>query len=436
LLVAVMVALAVSFVCSLLEATLLSLRPSQVAEIAQRRPGIGAIWNRLKGNIERPIGVILIVNTAAHTVGAAVSGAEFSRLWGSQWIWLFSLIFTLVMIQFTEILPKTLGVRFNRSLAEVAARPLDWAIRLFSPILALIHWINRPLQFRRRGAAAEPTTVEEITTLAGLARMSRQIGARQERIITGASRLSTLTTSQVMIPVEQISFLSTTQTLIEALVAAHIDAHTRFPICEAGDRNRVVGYVNFKEMIYFMRTNPNEPSLRGVIRPVLTVERTATIPALLELFVAQHGHLAIVRDEAGATVGMVTMEDIIEELVGDIQDEFDHLPKTLQALSEGTWMVGGGAPMTEVVRQTGLELTASTEALWAWLAGRLGRAPVAGDIHHEGGAEFTVRRVRRSKAFDVAITRTRAASPPVPPGAPAPGTAPPSTGPGPESAQH
>jgi putative hemolysin len=270
----------------------------------------------------------------------------------------------------------------------------------------VVHWLNRPFEGRRKGSAA-PATLEEISALAGLARLSRQITTRQERIIGGASRLTGLTAGQVMIPVEQMSFLSTAQTIPEALVFAHMDAHTRFPICEDGDRNRVAGYVNFKEMIYFMRTNPNNPALRGVIRPVLFVEAKTPIPVLLEMFMEQHGHMAIVRNETGKTMGMVTMEDIVEELVGDIQDEFDHLPKTVQALSEGTWIVGGGAPMKEVVMQTGMNCLSSQESLAVWLAGRLGKAAVAGDVHREADVEITVRRTRRGKVYDVGIVRRR-----------------------------
>ncbi|MBI5725578.1 MAG: CBS domain-containing protein [Planctomycetes bacterium] len=310
------------------------------------------------------------------------------------------------MVQFTEILPKTLGVRFNHALAVFAARPLYAAVGILSPLLKIIHWVNRPLQIKpHRLGAGEPTATEEISALAGLARLSKQISDRQERIIKGASRLSGLATGQVMIPIEHVSFLSTAQTISEALIFAHIDAHTRFPVCENGDRNRVVGFVNFKEMIYFMRTNPNDSSLRGVIRPVLFVEPKTSIPVLLEMFVEQHVHMSIVRDEDGKTLGMVTMEDIVEELLGDIQDEFDHLPKTMHALSEGTWMIGGGTTMQDVVRQTGLDIQSSQETLAIWLGARLCRIPVPGDVHREAGAEFTVRRIRRGKAYDVSVAR-------------------------------
>lgn len=406
LIIAALAALGVSFFCSLMEATLLSLSPGQIADISRGRPGIGKTWLKFKDDIERPIAVILIVNTAAHTIGAAVAGSQVDKLYGDRWIWLFSLVFTVIMIQFTEILPKTLGVNYNRTIASIAGRPLKAAVWFMTPILRLIQWVNRLLPIGR-AAAAGAATIEEISALAGLARLARQINARQERIIKGASHLSGLTAGRIMIPVGQIAFLSITQTITEALIAAHTDAHTRFPVCEGDDTNRIAGYVNFKEMVYFMRTNPNEPSLRGVIRPVLFAGPEMPVPELLELLVSRHGHLAIIRDAAGAAVGMVTMEDIIEELFGDMEDEFDRLPQTVQALSGETWMAGGGAAMDAVARETGLALPAAAQTVSAWLAERLGRTPVPGDAHREAGAEFLVRRTRRAKVYEVSIARMK-----------------------------
>ena len=405
--VSVLVAMTVSFICSLLEAALLSLSPSQLADISERRPAVGRVWQGFKTNIERPIAAILILNTAAHTIGAAVAGSQFNTIADPKWLWVFSLAFTWMMLQFTEILPKTIGVRFNREIAVTTTRPMTLMVRIMTPLQRLVHWLNRPFAMKRQGSAA-PATVEEISALAGLARLTEQISARQERIIKRASRLSVLRARHVMIPVQQVSFLSTAQTLPEALIAAHIDAHTRFPVCENDDRDHVVGYVNFKEMIYFMRTNPNDPSFRGVIRPVAVAAPDQSASTLLEMFVNEHIHMAIVKDDAGKTLGLVTLEDIVEELVGEIEDEFDRLPRMVHPLSGQMWMAGGGVPLAELRRQIGLDLPNSQETVSSWLLNRLGPAPKPGDVHHEAGAEFVVRRTRRANIFEVSISRLEA----------------------------
>lgn len=401
LVLAVTIALLVSAVCSLLEATLLSLTPSQVADLSHRRPRLGAIWRRFKENIEKPIAVILLINTTAHTMGASIAGAEFDALYGDEWIAAFSLAFTFLMLQFTEILPKTLGVRYNREIAPFVGAPLAAMVRVLSPILQVVYWVNRPFEGRKREQEiAKP--LEEISTLASFARLSNQLGRHEERIIQGASRLSGVAIRDVMIPAEQVAVLSVEQSLQDAFLAAHLEAHTRFPVCEAGDPDRVLGYVNFKELVYSLHTNPLDASLRGIIRPVHFATPEASASDLLKSFVDEHVHIAIVR-EGDRTVGLVTLEDLVEELVGELEDEFDRLPRMVHALAGGVWMVGGGAPAAEVLGRLGLPAEGAQGTLSSWLLARVGTQPTPGAAHRADGYEFTVRRVRRGRIFEVSI---------------------------------
>ncbi len=401
--VSVVVALGVSAICSLLEAVTLSLTPGQVDELAQRHPQAGEAWKSFKARIDRPIAVILVMNTAAHTVGATIAGAKFEEAYGSTGLIWFSVLFTYLMLQFTEILPKTLGVRFNRRLAPFVAAPLKLLIFVLSPVIWLIHLINRPFERRAEGAA-NASTLEEIAALAGLARLGGLLGEHQERIIRGASRLSRLTAAQVMIPADEVTFLSADQSLSDAILTAHEDPHTRFPIHAGQNRDQVLGYVNFKEMIYWARTNPVSLGLRGIIRPVHFTRPDTPAPELLRVFVDQHEHLAIVRSAEGRTLGLVALEDLIEELVGELEDEFDRLPRMLHSLAGGTWMVGGGVLMRDLARRLDVSLPEADGTLSSWLIRRLGRTPKRGEIHRESGFDFLIRRTRRGKVFEVAIT--------------------------------
>jgi putative hemolysin len=401
LVVSVTIALMVSALCSLVEAALLSLSQSQIADLTQRRPKIGGIWQRFKAKIERPIAVILLLNTTAHTMGAAIAGAQFDALFGTEWVAAFSLGLTLLMLQFTEILPKSLGVRYNRELAPIIAPPLAALVRILSPFLQLVYWINRPFEGREQAQeAAQP--IEEISALASMARFANQIGRHQERIIHGASRLSDVAVRDVMIPAEQIAFLSAEQSLQDAFITAHLEAHTRFPVREAGDPDRVLGYANFKELVYSLHVNPQDPSLRGIIRPVHFVASGASASELLKNFVDEHVHMAIVRD-GERTVGLVTLEDLVEELVGELEDEFDRLPRMIHPLAGGVWMVGGGAPASDVLTRLGQPLDGAQGTLSSWLLERLGSLPQPGAVHRAGGYEFSVRRVRRGRIFEVSI---------------------------------
>lgn len=405
-LISVTAALVISAICSVMEATLLSLTPSQVAEISNTEPQAGSIWQRFKANIQPPIAAILMLNTAAHTIGASVAGSQFGEIFGDKWILVFSLVFTFVMLQFTEILPKTLGVRYNREIAHYIARPLSAVVAALNPLTKAIHFINRPFE----GRAAQPqrsATIEEITALAGLARLSNQISSYQERIIHSASRLADIAVSKIMIPVTQVSFLSSNQSIADAIIAAHLEAHTRYPVADGDNRNQVLGYVNFKEMIYFMRTNPNDPSFRGIIRPVKFVSSDTSAADLLKTFVNDHVHMSIVCDADGKTLGMVTFEDLVEELVGDLEDEFDRLPRMAHPLSGGTWMLGGGKTMAEVsaLLKHPFAEESEKENLSAWLAKQFDETPKPGESLQRDGYEFVVRRIRRGQVFEVAVRR-------------------------------
>lgn len=401
LVVFVVVSLSVSAVCSLLEAAVLSLTPSQAAQLSEQHPGAGAIWQKFRANIERPIAVILIINTAAHTIGATLAGAQFEILFGPEGIIWFSLLFTFLMLQFTEILPKTLGVTYNARLAPWIAYLLQFMIRAFTPILALTHFINRP--FTRRGEAERPAPLEEIAALAGLARLSNLISPHQERIIQATSDLSLKTASDVMLPCEQVTFLSTSQRLGEAVATAHLDPHTRFPICEHDDRNRVLGYVNFKDMIYEQRTHPPDTSLDTIIRPVHFVDPDQPANELMRAFIDRHEHMAIVRDPSGQTLGLVTLEDVVEELLGELEDEYDRLPRQLYRRGDGTWIVSGGVPIAELAGRLETDLPRPEGTTSAWLIERLGAVPRPNDVYRTNGVEFRIRRIRRGKVFEVAV---------------------------------
>lgn len=404
LLVSLAVAFCVSFVCSLTEAVLLSLTPSQIARMNERHPRAAAVWQGFKSRIDRPIAVILIFNTTAQTIGASTAGAQFDELFGHRWLWAFSIGFTYVMLQFTELLPKSLGVQLGGTIAPYIARPLQAAIVLATPVIVALHGVNRVFTAWIPRGRGGPSTVDEIAALAAMARMSKDIGAHQERVILGAARLSEKRVRDLMIPIGQVVMMSDDLSLPRAIVAAHLDAHTRFPVHAAGDRGQVLGYINFKEMIYFMSTNPRDPTLRGIMRPITSVAGEASATDLMRLFVDQHEHIAIVRDAEGRAQGLVTLEDLVEELLGDMEDEFDRLPRYSHALSGGTWIFGGGATMDEVSAALGGALPAGAGALADYLGSEIGDAPRGGQVMQRGGFSILVRRVRRGRVFEASMS--------------------------------
>ena len=407
------IALAISFLCSLLEACLLSMSRTDLALLEQRNPRLGRIWRGLKENLEHPLTVILLLNTCAHTIGASLGGAEFERLYGTEWLLAFSIAVSLVMIQWTEILPKALGVHYNLALAPLVATPLSAAVRAFGPLVWLIHALNRP--FERSRGKAHPTTVDEIRALTRFALISRMIEPLQEKIISGAAQFSHLPVGDLMIPRDEVSFLSASMTLSEALVKAHTDSHTRYPLCEEGDRDKVIGYVNFKELISDRRTNPKDATLRGIARPMQAVSTEQSVASVLSHFAEEHQHLAVVKEPGtGRTAGLITLEDILETPLGEFPGELDTLPTMFHTLSANVRMVGGGVAAEEVGARIGVPLPDATGTLSDWMLLRLGGAPHPNDTVSAGRVRLTVRRVRRRKVFE-AMLEVDPAPPPAQP---------------------
>jgi CBS domain containing-hemolysin-like protein len=403
----VVLALSLSALCSLLESCLLSTSPGQIAELENKHPRRGAIWQQFKKDIHKPIAAILIINTAAHTIGATIAGAEFERVFiksgqfgGQALVW-FSIIFTLLMLQFTEILPKTAGVTYNKLLAPLIAFPLRWVVVALTPITATLNFLNKP--FHGKHGEDPLQSVKEIAALAGQARTEEQISDHEEQIIQRALKLSDVRAGDVMIPMSQVACLSTDQTLQEAILTAHFDPHTRFPVCKNGDPDAILGYINFKELVFHARLNPNDPTLMGIIRPVFFAKPEVSLDDLLRRFTGEHNHIAIVRD-GDTSLGIITLEDIVEELVGELEDEFDRLPKMLHELRGGTWMVGGGVAVNTLGERLGVDLGESDENLSTYLARKVGDKLRPNQIIPVEGASFLIRRVRRNELFEAAVT--------------------------------
>ena len=403
------VAIVTSHICSLLEAAILSLSPSQLASLRQRSPRNGRLVAAMKREINKPVAVILILNTAANTIGATIAGASLNQIFHGKYMGVFSIIFTLVIVQYSEILPKTLGCRFNVTIMNTAAIPLHIMTIILSPLIKLSHLLNRPFE---RKQIKHTSTTEEISALAAMARSTQAISSRQERIISMVPKLSEKTAIKVMVEAESISFFDADTTVQEAINSSGKDYHTRYPVCDGNDINKVLGYVNFKELVVTDLNHPGAMKITEVMRPIDFVEPDDTAAELMDSFASQHSHMMIVRDpQTGQTLGLVTLEDIIEELLGDLDDEFDALPRTFYSPSESLWVVGGGVPMTQLVRDTHLDIPRRAEPVGFWLAReldeQLGRGPKSGDMIRVKNAEFYVRKVRRNQVWELNLKRAK-----------------------------
>jgi len=429
-------ALGISFICSLLEATLLSVTPSQVASLEAKSPIIGAIWRSFKNNIEKPIAVILITNTTAHTVGATLAGAQFEDAFGSSGLILFSIVFTYLMLQFTEILPKSLGVRYNGLLAPLIAPPLQVLTKVMAPVLWFIHLVNRPFSGKQDGE--EDTTLEEISALASSARLSRVIDPHQARMIQAASNLEDIWVRQIMTPRTEVKYLRVSQPVDEILDIMKRCPFTRMPLCD-DDVDHIIGMVHVKDMIRALDLMPGHfhiEHLPGAIqaasekvealpgtalhvfgsgtidmmkikRDILFLPEHLNVLQTLRRFQDARLHMAAVVDEYGSTLGIVTLEDVIEEMVGDIKDEFDLYVPDLFHNEDGQYRVSGRLPLHELAHylpDLGIDHTEEdVDTVGGYISQHMERLPHVGESAVVGPYEWTVTAADARRVHEVVL---------------------------------
>ncbi|WP_446011339.1 hemolysin family protein [Candidatus Electrothrix sp.] len=317
---AVCLAILVSALCSVLEAVLYSLPMSRIEMMAEARPATTAILKKLKDNIDQPITAILTLNTIAHTMGASVAGAAAASVFGeSNLIW-FSVFFTLAILLLSEILPKTVGVEFSSPLAPYIARPLQVMIFTLKPIILICQAVTRLIP----KSSGSLVSAEELSTIARLSRKSGEIERDQEKVITNIIDLRNKTVRQVMTP-RTVTFTLSREMTVEqaALLTDQWRIHSRVPVY-GRDSNDVVGIVLSYEVMQAAVEGKLECRLEEIMHPVHFVPEIALLNKVMLEFFEKSQHLFVVVDEYGSVTGVISLEDILEEIIGrEIVDESD-----------------------------------------------------------------------------------------------------------------
>ena len=329
----VSLALSVSFLCSVMEAVLLSMTPSFVARTMQKSPRLGARLKALKDDVDRPLAAILSLNTIAHTVGAAGAGAQAAALYGDAYVGVISAILTFLILVLSEIIPKTLGALYWRQLSPSVVRLLVPTMWLMWPLVVMAQGLTRILA---RGKKQTLVSREELAALADLGAQEGVVHEDESRILKNLFRFEEVRVRDIMTPRTVIHALPASQTVAEVLAAHSEIRFSRLPIY-GDNHDDIHGFVLKSDLLLRAAEHQGETRLSELSRPLEVVLGDLPLRALFEQLMDRRAHIVLVVDEYGGTAGIVTLEDLLETLLGiEIVDEVDAV-QDMQELARQKW---------------------------------------------------------------------------------------------------
>ncbi|MEJ2156880.1 MAG: hemolysin family protein [Desulfobacteraceae bacterium] len=333
LLVYMALALGFSFLCSIMEAVLLSVSPSFVARQEQEGLRLGTRLRKFKDNVDQPLAAILSLNTIAHTVGAAGAGAQAAAVFGDAYIGLISAVLTFLILVFSEIIPKTLGAAYWRRLTPSVVRLLEVTIWIMYPLVKLADTLTRWLT---KGRERSKVHRDEFIALAQLGAREGVFHKYESRILNNLFCFREVRTSDIMTPRTVLFALSENLSVDETLSLHSHLPFSRIPVY-GENLDQITGFVLKNEILRAGQEKKGAALLSEMRRPLVVIPEALPLHRLFERLMDEKAHIALAVDEYGGTQGVVTMEDFIETLLGlEIVDEIDTV-EDMQAMAREQW---------------------------------------------------------------------------------------------------
>ncbi len=324
LVVTVALMLGFSFFCSLSEASFYAVSPVRVEALRQRGGSFGLRLHALRQRVERPITAILFLNTFANTMGAALAGSIFGEIYDPRYLLLFSLLLTMAVLLFAEIIPKSLGVGYARRLAPALAWPIQLLVWAFYPFVRAGEWFTRLLIPRQK---EQSPSEDEIVALAAMGARGGSIMHREAKWVKGALGLDDLPAREIMTPRPVLATISGELTVGQLREELANLAFSRLPVTTEEGPDHITGVVLRRRLVNAYLRGRHELRVADLQQPVKFVPESMRGHQLLRTFIKEKTHMVVVVDEYGGTMGVVTLEDVIEAMIGEeIIDEFDQHP--------------------------------------------------------------------------------------------------------------
>lgn len=329
LLIYLAIAIGVSFLCSILEAVLLSVTPSYVGKIQSERPRAAKQLVKVKERLDESLSSILILNTFAHTMGAAGVGSQALQVFGPEWETLIAVLLTLVILYASEIIPKTLGATFWQQLALPSAFLIAILVKIVYPLV----WVSTRLTrlFSRR--KENEITREEIIALASLGHKEGILFPQENKYLSNLLNLRDIKTEKIFTPRTVVHMLDGSLSVAEALNDNKTRQFSRIPVY-VNNRDNITGKVLLIDLFEASHNGESAKPISELVTPLVRISEKLSVQKLLDTFIKRRAHLFLVEDEFGQMAGIVTLEDAIETLLGrEIIDERDTVVD-MQALAK------------------------------------------------------------------------------------------------------
>jgi CBS domain containing-hemolysin-like protein len=313
-------ALGISFLCSIMESVLLSTSMPFIQNKEAQGKKSARLLKKYKTEVDRPLSAILSLNTVAHTVGAAGVGAEAVKVFGEVYFGVVSAVLTLLILVVTEIIPKTIGALYWRDLALVSAKIIRSLIIITYPLVLMSEVITR---FISRNKKPQSVSREEIAMMTSLGEEEGIFEEHESKVITNMIRLKSIRIREIMTPRTVMTAADESMKIIDFYKDKKFLAYSRIPIY-SDNLDNIHGYVLKDAILSKLAEDRHSMQLKELNRPFIIAYENSTVPRLFEQLLYKKEHIALVVDEYGGTSGLVTMEDIIETLLGlEIVDESD-----------------------------------------------------------------------------------------------------------------
>ncbi len=385
------------------EIALVSLSDAKVRQLFAQKRWTAAYIKRLKDKPQRMLSTILIGNNVVNTAAAAIMTSIAITVFDSYAVGIATGIATILILIFGEITPKTIAARYNILLAQFFAPPLWWLSRVLQPILYLLDKLLGFI-FRIFGLDKNKANIskDEIHHIIAAAHEEGGIKDIERHLVQNVFRFEETTVNEIMIPRSDMLKLPSTSTVEDALELIARKKRSRIPIYDES-RDTVVGVVYLKDLIAV--ENPRMRVTRAMQKPYFVPE-SKRLSDILRRFQKRQEHMAIVVDEHGIVVGLVTLEDVLEEIVGDIVDETERSESNIRKKGRNIWSASGKTPVRELNEKLGMRLDADTyDTLGGLVLQRLGRIPNEGDEVQHGRFRLRVERISGQRIAKVVIRK-------------------------------